>query len=346
MIRLVSRKIPAAAGRKDKMKVRRWLGASFLLFGLFCLTVTGHGQDIEWKVFKNPSKPFYQTVKTVTKQDMTVQGMKFSQTQDQTFLIKWTPKEPKDGNWVVEQEIVGVKMKLDIGGNIIDYDSTKESNAKNPMTQFFQALTSKGKFTLTIDPKEQKVVKVEGLKDLVTELTKVNKSFEPVLKQILNEDTVKTLAEPVFFVGPKDGKVPADKKWEKKGVKLSMGPLGTYTADYEYKAEKDEKDKLKIKVDTKLKYDSPSKEEIEKKGALPFTIKEGTLKTTDSKGTIVFDTDKGRIQSSDMSIKLTGDLKVAIGTTDTNVNLVQNQEVLVNTEDSVPQGWEKKEKEK
>src|SRR5262249_45016360 len=155
--------------------------------------------------------------------------MTFKQRQKQTFLMEWVPKGEKDGDIVVEQKIVGVKMSLDIGGNKIDYDTTEESTAKNPMTQFFKEL-EKAKFILTIDPKTHKVKKVEGLKELVEGLTKVNKSFEPVLKQILSEDTVKTMAEPVFGMLPADGKLTKEqmeKGWSGEETKLKMGPLGT-----------------------------------------------------------------------------------------------------------------------
>jgi len=48
---------------------------------------------------------------------MKVMGQDIVQNQDQTFWIKWTPgaEKDKDGNWVVEQEIIGVKMAIDIG---------------------------------------------------------------------------------------------------------------------------------------------------------------------------------------------------------------------------------------
>src|SRR5437660_896989 len=129
------------------MNVRRWIGLSVFL-GLVCLTVAGHGQDIEWKVFKKDSKPFFQTVESDTVQDLKVADMSFKQKQKQTFLMEWTPKGEKGDTITVEQKIVGVKMDLDIGGNKISYDSTEDTTAKNPMTQFFKAL-EKAKFTLT-----------------------------------------------------------------------------------------------------------------------------------------------------------------------------------------------------
>jgi len=313
-----------------------------LFVSLVCMTGAGHGQDkITWKVFEKDAKPFYQTVETDTTQELKVQEMTFKQQQKQTFLMEWTPKGEKDGNITVEQRIVGVKMKLDIGGNKIEYDTTDESTAKNPMTQFFKAL-EKAKFTLTIDAKDHKVKKVEGLKELVEDLTKVNKSFEPVLKQILSEETVKTLAEPVFGMLPPDGAIPKDNKWEGKETVLSMGPLGKYTTVNKYTVDPEEKKDLKVKVETTLTYQPP--EGGADKGGLPFTIKGGKLTTQKSSGTILFNKEKGRIDSSDLHVELSGNLKVSISSTETDVALYQKQDVKVRTFDTskdLPDNWKK-----
>lgn len=319
------------------MNVRRWIGPSVLLIGLICVSFGLHGQEIEWKAFKQEGKPFYQKIETDTVQDLTVAEMKFKQKQKQTFMMKWTPKGEKDGKLIIEQEIIGVKMDLDIGGNKISYDPTDETPAKNPMTQFFKALQTKGKFTLHVDKKTHKVEKVEGLKELINELSTVNKSFEPVLKQILSEKTVETLAEPVFGMIPPDGTIPKEKKWEGEKTTLSMGPLGTYITKNSYTLEPDDnKNLLKIKVETDLTYEKPK----DTTGGLPFKIKDGKLKTDKSEGTILFDKDKGRIQSSKLHVELSGTLTVEISGTETKVDLTQTQDVTVETYDENP--WEKK----
>ena len=99
------------------MKVRRWIRLS-LFVGLVGMTLTGQRQEtLKWKVFEKDSKPFYQKVETETTQELKVQDMTFKQRQKQTFLMEWIPKGEKDGDIIVEQKIVGVKMSLDIGGN-------------------------------------------------------------------------------------------------------------------------------------------------------------------------------------------------------------------------------------
>src|SRR5271165_5770407 len=79
-----------------------------------------------WKAFE-PKSVFYQELTTKTTQDMEVMGQKISQKQNQTFYLKWTAEDKtKDGNFVVTQEIIGLNMNIEIGGNKIEFDSEKK----------------------------------------------------------------------------------------------------------------------------------------------------------------------------------------------------------------------------
>lgn len=325
------------------MNVRRWIGACLALIVLAGVSSKAQSQDLDWKAFtEKDAKPFFQEITTETKQEMKVMDLTFKQTQKQSFLIEWTPKGEKDGKLTIEQKIAGIKMDLDIGGNKISYDSTKEDQPKNPMTQFFETL-KKAKFTLTVDAKTLDVEKVEGLDDLVTDLSKVNKSMEPLLKHILSEKTVKQMADPVLGVAPKDGKIPKDGKWGGEDQILDMGPIGTYVTKTTYKSDgQDEKKKdlHKISVTTSLKYDPPSGDV--KSGGLPFKIKEedSSLKSDKGEGTIYFNTVKGRVESSTLHVEISGSLQVEISGMTTNVSLTQSQDVTLQTFDANP--WAKK----
>ena len=57
---------------------------------------------------------------------------------------------------------------------------------------------------------------------------------------------------------------------------------------------------------------------------------------SDAKGTIVFDNQKGRVVSSDMSLKLDGKLSIEIGGMTTDVDLSQTQTTNVKTTDDNP----------
>jgi hypothetical protein len=286
---------------------------------------------LKWKFEKN--KTFYQTMTTDTKQTMKVMNNDVNQTQKQTFYFSWTPlKEEKDG-WLIQQKIIGVAMDIDIGGSKISYDSTKESNATNPLGEFFKALVD-SEFTITLNTKTMEVTKVEGREKFIDKLTKANPQMKQLLEQILSEKALKEMAEPTFaVVPPKEG----EKKWTKKTT-LDMGPIGKYDNEYTYTDEgKDDKEKKleKIKVDTTLKYAPPSGD-VAGQGGLPFKIVSADLKSTNATGTILFDTEKGRVDSSTMKLDLKGELSIEIGGQKTKVELSQTQETTVTTSDDNP----------
>jgi hypothetical protein len=287
-------------------------------------------------------KPFYQTLKTTTTQNMNVAGMKHEQTQNQTFYFMWTPKEKKSGQYTVVQKILGVKMDIDIAGNKISYDSTAgEKQAKNPMSEFFKQLVGQ-EFTLTISNKGKDgryvVDKVEGVDALVKKLGKVNQSMVPLLNQILNEDTVKQMAEPMLGVIPPGGAIPKDKSW-KTDSKLNMGPIGSYDTTNTYTAdEKAKKDnELPIKVKTVLVYTKPM---ANQKQTLPFKIKDASLKSVDppndAVNTIWYNTEKGRVDKADLTVKLEGTITIDISNMETVVNLDQTQHSVLTTTDQPP----------
>jgi len=288
---------------------------------------TGSGEKLVWKAFDG-TEPFFQELTTETVQTMTVMGMEVKQTQNQTFFMKWTPKKSEGNSWVVEQQIIGVKMNINIGGNNIAYDSMAKDQAQNPLTDFFKALTSpSAKFTLTINKDDMKVTKIEGRTEFINELVKSNQQLDTLLKQILSEDALKQMADPTFAAIPPKGEIPKDGKWEKKDVVLNMGPIGSYITSYSYKVnEKDigeqiKKGKVNIDVETKLTYKAPDS----KSGALPFIIKAGKLDGTSKEGKIVFDVAKGVIDTSDMVLELNGTLTIEIAGQPTDVTLKQTQ---------------------
>ncbi|GIW82732.1 MAG: hypothetical protein KatS3mg105_4539 [Gemmatales bacterium] len=261
--------------------------------------------EIKWKFEKG--KTFYQEMTTNTKQTLKVQGMDIEQNQKQTFYFSWTVKDQdKDNNWILTQKITGLKMDIDIGGQKIVFDSLKkDNNAGNPLADFFNQLVD-SEFTITLSP-ENKVVKVEGRDEFIKKLIKANPQMKDMLEKILSEDALKQMADPAFAVVP--GKpVKKGDSWSKT-TKLNMGPIGTYETEYKYTYEGKD-DKLdKIKVESSLKYSPPG----EAGGSLPFEIVKANLTSKDGTGTILFDTEKGRLESSDMSLKLEGKLTIKVG---------------------------------
>ena len=320
------------------MMKTRWLGVTLFLMGMAIPFAPAHGQEkVEWTALEGKDS-FYQELVTKTEQTMKVQDQTNKQTQNQTFVFKWTPVKKDGDNYVVTQEIIIIKMDINIGGNMISYDSTKKDQPKNPMTEFFGALKG-AKFTLTLNPKEQSVEKVEGVKDLVDSLTKINAQMKPLLEQILSESAVKQMAEPMLTVVPKSGEFKKDEEWTPKSSPLDMGPIGSYTTKNTYKCKNIDKDKglAEIDVSVDLSYQAPKKDG---KAKLPFTIKEEdtTLASVakDSKGKVYFNIKKGIIESSTIDVTLKGNISIEIAGMETSVELEQTQKTTLKTLEEAP----------
>jgi uncharacterized protein DUF6263 len=286
-------------------------------------------------------KSFYQEMSTSVSQTIKVQGQDLNQKQESTFQFKWTPTKQEGDKWVVEQEVEGLKMSIDISGNQISYDSSKQDGgvtAGNPtLTQFFKALVG-AKFSATLD-KNQKVEKVEGKDKFIQDLGAGNQQMDALLKKIMTDDALKQMCDPSFGLTPDSPKKPGD-TWKKDST-IDLGPIGTYAVSYTFKyvgpptdeEKKDEKkkDTDKIEVETSLVYSAPK---ANPEGLL-FRIKEGKLTSTNpTKGAIFFDSKNGRISSAEISISLKGDLTVTIGGTDTKVELNQEQKTRIATQDT------------
>jgi len=85
----------------------------------------------------------------------------------------------------------------------------------------------------------------------------------------------------------------------------------------------------KIKVESTLTYEAPT----EAGEGLPFKIKSAKLASKEAGGTIMFDTNKGRLDSQEMKIKLEGDLEIEISSTVSKVELKQDQTTSIKSSD-------------
>jgi hypothetical protein len=330
------------------MWLRRSLFAAVVLFAGLAVALADDKKDdkkpdekkddkkatLAWKL--EEKKPFYQKMTTTTDQTMKVQGQDVKQKQTQTFYFVFTP-EKKDGEtWTIKQKIEGVQMDIDIGGTKISYDSQKSETTTNPLNEFFKALVG-SEFTLTVAPKDKDskeltVTKIEGREDFLKKLSTANPQMAPLLNQILTDKALMEMAQPTFASLP-GTEVAAGKTWE-RGSTLEMGPLGKYenTYKYSYTGKDPKDDKLEsIKVETTLKYKEPAGEAGG--GGLPFKIKKATLDPKPSNGTIKYDPAKGRIDSSEMTLELSGNLDIEIGGQSTKVDLEQKQTVKVENTD-------------
>lgn len=279
-------------------------------------------------------KPFYQEMTTNVVQSIKVQGQDLKQTQEQTFFFKWTPVKQDGDNWQIKQQVEGVKMKIDISGNAIEYDSTNKNAAGsggNPgLTDFFKGLEG-AEFTVTYNTKDNKVSKVDGKDDFLKKLASGNAQMESLLKKILTDEALKQMTDPTFGLAVA-GEKAKDQPWESKTA-LNLGPIGTYDVTYKYTYKgKDEKNKEldKVEVVPTLTYKPPT----DNADGLLFRIKNGNLKSeAGAPGVILYNAKTGRVESATIPIVLKGDLDVTIGGSDTKVELQQQQTTTVKTGD-------------
>lgn len=315
------------------MSLVRWaLGFAFLALVVPSLSAQ-EKSTIKWKLEKD--KTFYQKMVTKTVQTMKVMNTDINQEQNQTFFFSWTPVKQEGDNWDLKQKIEGVILNIDIGGTKVQYDSTKESTAASPLSDFFKALVGT-EFVVTLDTKKMKVTKIGGRDEFVKKLVNANPQMQALLDKILNEKAMIEMAEPTFGAIPNMEVIKGDKdkgSW-KRTTSLDMGPIGKYDNSYTYTFEgQDEKKLDKINVKADLVYSKPADSNA---GGLPFKIESANIKTGASQGLILFDPVKGRIDRSSMSISLTGDLTIDIGGQKTKVDLTQKQDTAVETSDANP----------
>ena len=301
--------------------------------GLLSLASAQDKQKFEIKFEKD--KPFYQELTTEVSQVVKVQGgADLPLKHKQTFYFKWLPLTQDKDKWVVKQTIEGVKMTVDIAGNPINYDSTDPNpsgSGTNPgLADFFKSLVG-AEFTITFGP-GAKVEKVDGRDDFLKKLAGANPQMEQLLRKILSDEALKEMTDPSAGITP-PGEQAVGSSWEKKTT-LSLGPIGSYerTFKYTYKGkDPSKKDLDRVEVDAKLVYKAPT----DQADGLLFRIKSGNLETINPKpGVILYDPKLGRVVESDIGVTMKGTLNVSIGTTDTTVELFQEQKTTTKTGDT------------
>jgi hypothetical protein len=268
---------------------------------------------------------------------MTISNQKINQTQTQTFYFSWEPVsfDKKEKTWRVIQKIEGVKLEIEIGGQKIVYDSTKDTGTTNPLSDFFKQLVD-SQFTMTIGDDMKIRGKIEGKDEFIQKLIKNNAQMETLLKRILNDEAFKQMADPTFAALP-DHAVNKGATWERKS-ELDMGPIGTYKITNTYTYEGLDKDKKydRISIKSNLTYVPPGAagSKAGQETNLPFKIEnDSKLEKKKSSGEILFDRKAGRVASSTMDMDISGTLNINIGGTVTKVELTQTQKTAVKSSD-------------
>jgi len=323
---------------------RHWVIAiSFIgLVGIPSLRAAAPASEenpFKWKLEKD--KTFYQEVSSETTQNLKILASDVKNVHKQTFYFSWKvkDKDQKDGNWTLEQKIEGLKMEFNIGGQTVSYDSTKQTGSSSQgLGEFFKALVGTT-FTVMLD-KDFKVTEVKGRQEFIQKLASVNPQMDQLLRQILSEEALKNMAAATFAVGP-NKEVKQGGTWDRK-TKLDLGPIGLYDITYGYTYEGKDKSNSKlerIKIDPKITY-TPPKDTVALSG-LPFKIKSADLKMEKGEGNILFDPEKGRIDSSTITLQIKGPITIDIAGQVSVVTLDQTQTTTLKNTDSNPIGTSK-----
>jgi hypothetical protein len=285
------------------------------------------GVVLRWKFHKG--RPFYQELTTETDMTLTFPNRDVRQKGTQTFFFRWTPQEQdEDRNWVLTQQVEGVRMEIDAGGNKMKYDSTKGDNDSGTLSDFYRLLVG-GEFQVTLDPRKLKVTRIGGREELIKRIVNGNPQKKSLADHVLSEKALVEMAETSFAALPEEPVEPGD-SWTRKG-KLPMSSVGEYTVTYRYTYEGREGRLDRVKVECTLK-------ELPAGGdgkAPPMRIKKGATSGKGS-GTLFFDRDKGQVARLELSLRVEGSYTTRANDVDTEVGVVQTQRTTLRTTDANP----------
>ncbi|MCW3127605.1 MAG: hypothetical protein JWO03_3263, partial [Bacteroidetes bacterium] len=130
-------------------------------------------QTYEFKLNLKKGQKYNQTMALIMDMSESVSGQDIKISTKAHFTFKQEVKSiDKDGNYTLESEYSRVAMDVDAMGKKLSYDSDKktQSEGAEDLAKTFSAVIGK-KFSVTLTPKG-KVVKIEGLKAIIDELSK------------------------------------------------------------------------------------------------------------------------------------------------------------------------------
>jgi hypothetical protein len=260
---------------------------------------------------------YYLEMKTVTGQKMKVMQQDVEQDQEQNVVIQVAPESRlADGDWLVGVSVVGMKMKIKIGGNDIVFDST-DKPAGSPLTNYFDALV-KAKFKATLAVNGE-LKRLEGREELIKGLGNSPIGQEGLMKSLLSESALKKMFSPIGEYLP-DRAERVGAHWNRVG-ETDLGPIGRYVYDRRYTYHDSIRQVHEIRATTTMKYQLPEKND----GTLPFTITDVKVTTSAGKGSYKFDADLGRLTESTHESQFKATMQIRIGNMDSEVEIDQKQ---------------------
>jgi hypothetical protein len=283
------------------------------------LPLSASAQDVkpEWKF--SEGKTFYIQATSTLKQDMTTLNKKLLQNLETTTVYSLkVVKVEASKNVVLEQKVESIKVENKTGG-------------APPTDEKFNQQLVGATFRVTLGPSGD-VLKFEGYDDLVKKIAGDDAAAQKVVRAALSEDNLKRAAADVFSFLP-DKPL---KTWSRQ-ADLNLGPLGSFATTKAYKLEGKEtvegKPVDKITFTGEAKYSGPAKVEG---SPFPFQVTKGELKAEDFKGTLLFNTADGKLVSSEVSLKISGDITISVSGSTLETKVLQEQSTTTKILDQMP----------
>lgn len=283
---------------------------------------------LQWKAFDpEVAKEYFQETVTDTRQTMKVMGTEVKQTQNQVFVYRIIPHgKDRQQNWTVDQEIDRIRMKIDIGGSVIENDSANAGGG-GPLGDFVKAL-AKSKLRFVVNQRLE-VKSVIGHEAVLKAVEDVNPAMREILKGVLSREALAQTLEPLMGPFPLQP-VKKGSTW-KRASEQNMGPLGSFKQDSTYTYEGMEGDLDRIAIVTNMRF-AVAKDA----GGLPFKIKKADFREAAFRGFALFDRKLGRFVRHEVSGTLQGEMVIDIGGMETTLSLQQMQETRTRSFDKRP----------
>jgi Family of unknown function (DUF6263) len=252
---------------------------------------------LTWKLAKGDV--FYAKSSNVIKQTIEVLGNKMNQEQDQTTYQKYTVKAADKDGYVIEQLV----LKSVVEGNL-------------PGTADIAKKMKGVTLTFTMNAKFE-VKKVDGYDKFLEALVGDNEAAKKQIASMLSEDTLKQGVSDLFGLTPAKA-VKVGDTW-KKETKMSMGPVGDFKMDTDYKYASAAAAGDKVTWTAKATYSAPKAA-----GDGPFTITKGELKSDKLEGEYAFDSKTGRMKAATTRAHFAGKLTISVNGMEVEMELDQN----------------------
>lgn len=287
------------------------LAAAVLLAGF---ATTSHAQvKLQFKFPENQKYSYLSS--TAVDQVLTINGMEIPTKSDQVQKVRMEfGKKREDGSIPIHETIVSIKTVLDLPGGInltLDSDDKAEApkdepEALKPLRDTVKALAG-ANFTIVVN-KDGEVSAIEGAEKVLPKADTLDPAIADALKKRFGADSLKRDAGETFGMFPKTALRPGE-PWDRTEIMdIGGGQTLTFLRKYEYVGTTEENgktlDKLSVKASTiSYQMDNPTS---------PIQLGKSDLKIASSDGTILFDREAGRIVSSDVKSRITGDLTLII----------------------------------